>query len=162
MCWFFGAAVTAGQAATAWVTLAATAASVGAQRAQAATASRIAQVNAQTERFKQESAVKEGLLEEDIHRQKVRQIIGAQTAAMGASGGVVGAGSFGSILDDAAAMGEFDALTVRANAARQAWGLGRQALSQELQADVARRAGRAGVAGSLLSGGAQLAGVFRS
>jgi phage gpG-like protein len=43
-------------------------------------------------------------------RQHVRQVEGAQTAAMGASGGVVGAGSFGDILDQTAKFGELDAL----------------------------------------------------
>lgn len=50
---------------------------------------------------------------EGEHRRKVRAIRGKQRAQMGASGLLVGQGSFGDILADTTELGELDALAIR-------------------------------------------------
>jgi hypothetical protein len=55
-------------------------------------------------------------------RRKYDQLGGTQRAAMAARGLDIGEGSALSILEDTAYFGELDQRTVRANAAREAWG----------------------------------------
>ena len=114
-------------------------------------ASKMADYNSDLTKVKAADALSDGAIAEDRQRQKVRQIEGAQTAAMGASGAVVGAGSFGDILDQTATYGELDALTIRSNAQKQAWGLNSQASADRLQGALAANQGGVNAVGTLLS-----------
>jgi hypothetical protein len=68
-----------------------------------------------------DDARKRGEIAEARQREKTRQILGTQTAKLAAQGTDL-SGSALDILGDTAASGELDALTVRSNAAREAWG----------------------------------------
>lgn len=57
-----------------------------------------------------------------IQRQMVKGVIGTQRAAIAASGVDVNSGSSVDVQADTAYTGELDAMTIRANAAREAWG----------------------------------------
>jgi hypothetical protein len=115
--------------------------------------------NAKTAASAAEEAAKRGQIAEDQHRDRVRQFAGSQKAAMAAAGGDLTDQSSMNILADTARAGEFDALTIRSNAAREAWGLGNQAdnftaqaAGTRFQGSNAASAGNWGAATSLLNG----------
>lgn len=83
--------------------------------------------------------------------------IGEQRAQMSAAGIDVGAGSALDVLGDTAAFGEQDALTIRANAEREAWGYGQQAVNEEFSGKVARQKGTQGAMSSLIGGAGAVA-----
>lgn len=85
--------------------------------------------------LKAEDAMTRGGVQEDIQRDKTAQMLGFQRAAMGASGIQVDSGSGGKVLEQTAGMGELDALNIRTNALREAWGFKSEADSQRAQAD---------------------------
>lgn len=97
--------------------------------------------NAQVAELQSEDALDRGHDEESRFRSQVRGAIGAQRAAF--AGGNIDV-SFGSAVDvqaDAAFLGEMDALQIRTNAAREAWGFKVQATNYRMEADIRRREG---------------------
>lgn len=105
-------------------------------------------------------ATQRGLMEEERHRAKVRQVIGAQRAAMGGSGAVADEGSFGDILFDTIQAGEMDAQMIRYNAGQEAYGAKMQGLSYGLEAKQAKAGRRWNTAGSLLTMGRYAYGAY--
>lgn len=123
---------------------------------------KVDQNNAQIQSFAADDAAKRGQLAEDAHRDRVRQVLGTQKAAMAASGGDLTDQSSINVLSDTSRAGELDALTIRANAAREAWGLKvgeSNSLNDSAFATTAgsqaATAGRAQAGSTLLSGSAQ-------
>jgi len=104
---------------------------VGQQQAQAQAASanaaqaryqaQVAEQNRELARRQQADALQRGQVAEDNRRRVTAQQIGQQTAALAAQGTDLD-GSPTDILGDTAATGELDARTIRANAAREAYG----------------------------------------
>lgn len=74
-----------------------------------------------------------GARSEAEKRQEGEAIKGSQIASMGASGAVAGSGSFGKVLENTAGKSELDALTIRSNALREAWGYDVQIANMESQ-----------------------------
>ena len=88
-----------------------------------------------------QDAIARGTEAENSYRTQVRGIIGQQRAGIAANNIDV---AFGSAVDtqaDAAFLGELDALTIRTNAAREAWGYDVQASDLTARAAIARRTG---------------------
>lgn len=81
----------------------------------------IMEANAKTADWQKADALKRGQVAENQQRLKTAQQIGTQTAQLAGQGTDL-AGSPLDILGDTAQAGEFDALTIRNNAAREAWG----------------------------------------
>ncbi len=177
MCVFAaGAAMTATQAMMANVALAATAASTAmsaygaysqgqAQSRQMKAQAQIQENNQKYAEWKAQDALKRASLEEDAYRQKVRGLIGRQTAVQAASGLETAYGSAVETRLDTAAQGELDALTIRNNGEREAWGyrveaqnLGDQAALSRANASSASSSGKFGAFTSLIGG----AGSFAS
>jgi len=73
---------------------------------------RIAEANAETAELEGDLALKTALSLESESRRQTKQLIGAQRAAMSASGFAVGEGSFGDIIESAAVIGELDAAAI--------------------------------------------------
>lgn len=69
-----------------------------------------------------EDAIKRGEVAEQERRLETRRLIAAQRATSAGSGVLVDEGSALSLNEDAAEQGEFEALTIRSNAAREAYG----------------------------------------
>ncbi|MFJ3117821.1 hypothetical protein ACIPI6_14900 [Pseudomonas protegens] len=107
-----------------------------------------------------DDAIARGSFESDQQRLQTRAAIGSQRAGFAANGVDVNSGSAANIQDDTAALGELDALTIRNNAAREAWGYRTQAEQNLLAAKNAKSSARAGMFGSLLSAGAQGARAY--
>ena len=103
-------------------------------------------------------AVSRGKIAEDAQRRKTAQVIGTQTAAL-AGQGTDFSGSETDILGDTAAAGELDALTVRNNAAREAWGYKVQGVNAANSGALSAAKGftsNLGAGASLLSGASSL------
>lgn len=135
-----------------------------AAQAQANYQSQVAQNNAQISEWQAADALKRGKVEEDQHRRKVSQLIGSQRASIGASGFDLGDETSVGIVGDTAAMGELDALTIRNNAAREAWGYRVQGSNYTAESglllargDAARTASKWQAAGDLLGGASKFA-----
>lgn len=108
-------------------------------------------------------AVTRGAEEEQRFRSTVRGLIGSQRAGFAGQGVDVGSGSAVDVQADAAYLGELDALTIRSNAQREAWGYRVQGEDLRMAAGVARRGGQAAqtaarwnTASSILGSGSSL------
>lgn len=115
-------------------------------------------------------SIERGADEEARFRTSVRGMIGSQRAGFAAGNIDVSYGSAVDVQADAAFLGELDSLTIRTNAAREAWGYKVNATDLRQQADIARKGGRAaleagrvrksasrwGAASTLLGGGTSL------
>lgn len=120
-----------------------------------------AKFNAEMARLKREDAIQRGQQAEHIQRQKTSALVGHQRALIGASGAAVGEGVAAILIEDSLAAGEMNALQVRNNAAREAWGYETQAIQSEFAASSASKLGNIGVGASLLGGASQVAGAHQ-
>lgn len=93
-----------------------------AQKQQANYQAAIARNNQTVAQWKADDAIKRGKAAQDEHRQNVVAFKGKQRAAMAASGFDINEDDALDILADTAEIGELDALTIKSNAAREAWG----------------------------------------
>lgn len=135
--------------------------------AQASAANYQAQVarNAQAvAKMNSDNALKVGLISEDRQRAQTSLIEGKQRASLASQGGDITDGSAVDIIGDTARAGESDALTIRSNAARQAWGYevagagyGAQAGLSGMQAANATANLPFGIGSSLLGGASSVA-----
>lgn len=121
--------------------------------------SKIAANNAKT--AESEARYAEATAEENAQaqRRKTAQVIGAQRAAMGASGAVVDQGSFMDVTLDTATRGELDAQALLDEGDRAAWRARNQADTYSAQSKIysqSKTSPLASVTGSLLSGASQI------
>ena len=93
-------------------------------------------------------AIDRGSVSELVSRFQTKDLIGRQTVKLAASGQVVGAGSANDIVSDTAAIGEFEALNIRFNAAQEsqnfldeAFNFGRDADLLRMESQSALKAG---------------------
>lgn len=122
----------------------------------------VAEMNAKIADENARDALERGKLEEQQKRQEVAAIVGRQKAAMAANGVDLGFGSPLDTLVDTAMLGEIDALTIRSNAAREAYaynvdgvnGRADAALSRA-NAKSAKKGGYLSAFGTVLGGGAE-------
>ncbi|CAB4144425.1 hypothetical protein UFOVP456_41 [uncultured Caudovirales phage] len=135
------------------LSVAGTVMSASASMQQAQDARNLAAYNKQVSDYQAKDTLDRGAVEEQKQREKVRQFMGSQRAAMGASGVEVASGSFGDVLVQSAQMGERDALTIRNNAMRAAWGYRTQGEAQQFEGEARARAYQGQAVGSLLTGG---------
>lgn len=117
---------------------------------------KVQDINAVMAERRAKDALERGKDEEQRKRQEVAQIQGRQRAAMAANGLDL---SFGSPLDtlvDTATFGEIDALTIRRNAANEAYDYRVDAMNRRSDASLARANAKATRTGSYLQAGGQL------
>jgi hypothetical protein len=115
-----------------------------------------------------QDAIARGAVTEHQQRTAVRSTIGSQRAALAAGGVDIGSGSAADVQANTAQLGEMDALTIRNNAARQAWGYSVEAAQDRSKAAYARQGGKTAAqgynnaaVGSLLTTGASLYGQYK-
>jgi hypothetical protein len=101
----------------------------------------LAEYNAAVAQLQAKDAEARGVLEANRFRQAVKQVIGSQRAGFAAGNIDVGYGSTVDVQADAAFLGELDALTVRTNAAREAWGYKVEAEDLTRRAAISRMEG---------------------
>lgn len=114
-------------------------------------------------------AISRGQVEESRYRLGTRQQIGSTRAGLAAQGVDLGSGSALDVQASEASIGELDALTIRNNAAREAWGFNVDALNFRQQAKLAEFGGKQAAAGyraqsvsTLLTGAANTYGIYQS
>lgn len=83
---------------------------------------RAAKYNAKVAELQAKDALERGHMAESEHRRKVALLTGKQRASAGASGTVVDIGSNFDVISDTQFFGGMDALTLRHNATKEAWG----------------------------------------
>lgn len=119
----------------------------------------VANNNAKVAQQQAENERQIGNIEEEQHRRRVRQALGAQRAALAANGIDTTSGTALDLQTETAQFGEEDALTIRANAARKAWGYEVEAGNYKAQAIGAKARAKNTAMGSYLGGAANLAGL---
>lgn len=112
-----------------------------AQREAAESEAELSDFNASVADAQAQDAIERGQQDESRYRSGVRDLIGSQRAGFAASGVDIGFGSAVDAQADAAFLGELDALTIRNNAAREAWGYNVQATDLRKRAEITRKAG---------------------
>lgn len=137
------------------LTAAATATSAYSQYQQGQYQSKVAKNNAIIQQRMAAYALSRGERAENEHRLRVAIMADRQKAELAAGGREI-SGSAYDVLQDTAAMGELDALTIRQNAANEAWGYEVQGMNYLAQGKMDKRAGITGAAGTILSGGAKV------
>lgn len=100
-----------------------------------------------------EDAIAQGNTDASALQRKARQVRGSQRAAMGASGTEVNSGSNLSVQSDTEDMGDIDAMTIKINAARKAWGFKVDAVNMFSQSVLGTAAADNSARSTLLTGG---------
>lgn len=113
-----------------------------AERESAESAAGLFDYNAAVADLQASDAIARGAEEENRFRAGVRGIVGAQRAGFAAGNVDVGFGSALDVQADAAYLGELDALTIRTNAAREAWGYKVEAEDLRRRGQITRKEGK--------------------
>jgi hypothetical protein len=98
--------------------------------------------NAGVAKLQAADALSRGADDEARFRDQVRGVIGAQRAGFAAGNIDVGFGSAVDVQADAATLGELDALTIRTNAAREAWGYQVNEIDLKKRGEILRKEGK--------------------
>ena len=120
----------------------------------------VAKNNAKTAEIARDNEMRQGAIEDQQQRWKIRALMGKQSAGIGANNVVSSSGSALDILGETAMFGEVDLKTIRNNAARRAWGYDVEKQNSLSEGKLAKYGGNMTAAGTLLSTGAQVAGMF--
>lgn len=113
----------------------------------------MANINADIAEMQAEDALRRGKLDVQRHRKNVKQFVGSQRAALAAQGIEVNDNTALELQTESEIYGEIDALTIKNNAYREAWGYKVQALDYTNQGALAKIQGSFGSTSSILSGG---------
>jgi len=98
--------------------------------------------NAGVAKLQAADALARGADDEARFRDQVKGVIGAQRAGFAAGNIDVGFGSAVDVQADAATLGELDALTIRTNAAREAWGYQVNEIDLKKRGEILRKEGK--------------------
>lgn len=120
----------------------------------------VAQNAATVAKYKADDAIERGKLTEKRHRLQVAQLKGTQRAGYASRGIVIDQDTPLETLEDTAALGEMDALIIRNNAEREAWGYEVEASNAMATAGMyGAAAGQYGPASALMAGTTLLTGA---
>lgn len=103
---------------------------------------RIGEYNAGILEAKARDATRRGYEDESRFRIGIRGLIGEQRAGFAGQGVDVSTGSPIDVVTDTAYQGNLDALTIRTNAGREAWGYTAEAENERMQSAAQRRLGK--------------------
>lgn len=106
----------------------------------------------------QEDALARGKREETLRRMQTSQDVGTAKSNLAAGGFNVNTGSALTQQSDIAAMGDVEALTIRNNAQREAYGIGVENYAQRAESKSRIAASKNQAKSSLISGAASVAG----
>lgn len=139
----------------------------GAMLAQGAYTQRLNEWNAQIAQLQAQDAIKRGEIAAERAGTQTGIMIGAERAGTAAGNIDANSGTAASIQADTAKFGALDELTIRNNAARQAWGYQTEAMDSTFRGMMAAMSGRNQAStldnaswGTLLTGGAQEAEMY--
>ena len=106
--------------------------------------------NARIADWQASDALERGRIDEGRQRRQIERVIGAQRAGFGMQGVDVNRGSALDVQADSAYLGELDAITIRNNAAKEAWGYQVQSSNLTAQGRNAQREGTFGAFNTIL------------
>lgn len=107
-----------------------------------------------------EDALARGVEAEATQRRKTEAVKGAQKVAFGAGGIQLGTGTAADVLAGTATIGELDALTIRNNARREAYGFRLQGEQELAAGELAEFEGRSRAGATLLTTAGSVAGKW--
>lgn len=113
------------------------------------------EMNARLSDLQADDSIRRGDNEAAQVKKQAKQMVGSQRAALAAQGIEVDSGTAADIQADTQDMGEIDAMTVKNNAWREAWGFKQQALNSSGQAMMTRAESANKARNTLLTGGMQ-------
>lgn len=119
------------------------------------------QFNARLAEMKAEDAIKRGREAEDAYRAEVRKLIGRQRSSYASQGVEVNADTAMDVQAETAELGEMDALTIRANAMREAFGYRMEALNFGAASRMSLNQSLDQAGATLLTGGMQAIDMWR-
>lgn len=128
------------------------------QRIDGEVAQNVAEYNAKLDERKAQDTINRGQEEENKHRRKVAALKGQQESQFGASGVELDSGSASDILAETEMLGEYDALTIRGNAEREAQALRDSARIERYQGKRKKEAGKAKATGTAITTAGNVAG----
>jgi len=149
--------MTAGMTAMAGATIAATAYSAYGNYQMGKYNQCVAENNAQVAEYQAEDAIQRGELEEKQYRLKIEQLKGQQRASIASSGLLLDQDTAGDVLLDTAETGERDVMTIRSNAAREAYAYRVQAANSRSEGLLDSYGGTNRALSGLLSGAGSVA-----
>jgi len=130
--------------------------------AQGEFAERQGKVNARLAEMQSDDALARGDAASKQAADRANQVRGAQRVGFAAQGVALDSGSAQDVQQETARLGALDALTVKNNAQREAWGYRIQANQYLASGEQAVMAGRNSAGATLLTGGAQAVGQIAS
>lgn len=113
----------------------------------------VAQTNAELSDAAAADAIKRGEKDTNAAVRRSRIAVGAQRAAFGANGSDVNSGSAADVVNQTQTIGALDALTIKNNAQREAWGYKMQSSNYRAQGDMAEITAQGEANQTLLNGG---------
>lgn len=119
----------------------------------------VAENNAKTAQAQATHAQQLGNIEEERQRQRVRIMLGKQRTSFAANNVESTSGTALDMLSETAQMGEEDALAIRANAARSAWGYQVDAGNSVARSRLSRATGKNQATGTYLGTAANMANM---
>lgn len=146
-----------GQAALAGAQLGISAGSAYGQIQQGKMEKRLSNLQADALEMQATDAIARGAWESTRRRRDTLRLVGSQRAGMAAQGLDVSSGSPAAMITESETVGALDALMIKTNAAREAWGYSTQAKMTRYEGKMKLRAAKLGAFNTLLGGGAQAA-----
>lgn len=119
----------------------------------------VAQANADQAKSNSQIASEAGMAREGMSEQKTRAAVGQLEANQAASGVDINKGSALDVRSSADELGQLDAITVRGNATKEAYGYQIQSINDKDQAELDRSEGRADESAGYLNAGSTLLGA---
>ena len=132
------------------------------QVSQGQAAKKAGDANARVQEIMAADAIDRGEADEASQRRKTAALKGRQAAVFGASGAEINTGSSLEILADTAQFGELDALRVRSNAEREAFGFLAGAAISRAEGKNARTSAFLSAAGTVITAGATVASKWNA
>jgi hypothetical protein len=145
---------------TTWIMVAGMVISAAGSASQGAAQKKAAEANAKVQTIMANDALERGKAAEASQRRKTAALKGQQAARFGAGGGEVNTGSALEILADTAEFGELDALRIRSNAEREAFGFLSAAAISTAQGKNAQTSGNLKAAGSIIGAAGMVSGKW--
>lgn len=119
---------------------------------------KITEINTKLANYQAEDAIARGDQEASNLKSQVNKIVSAQQASFAASGIDVSSGIAEKLATETRILGEMDAVKIKNNAWREAFGYKTEALSNSLQGKVSAAAATNNANNTLIAGGLQAAG----
>ena len=126
------------------------------QQKSAAINRKLTEYNVGVAEFQAEDAVRRGAVASRMRRQQTKQTIGSQRVSLARQGIDINDGSAVDVQENTAYLGELDAMTIKNNAAREAWGFKVDAANMRIRGEQMTSEANWNTAQTLLTGASNL------